>query len=161
MQARRTGALFAQAAGTAPGVPGPRSLQADARCHRAGLEVQVQVRSPAAGSWRSQGAVGKEHLQWGVAPGGAISRGGVGGPALGGCDGRTVGCAGRDPEWQWQLAAQCLSAGTGRRGGRRAATLLGGLHPCLHPHLHHRGGRPGQPPGHPVRVSEQEAEERR
>lgn len=56
VQARRTGALLAQAAGTAPRAPGPRSLRADARCHRAGLEVQVQVRSPAAGSWRSQGS---------------------------------------------------------------------------------------------------------
>lgn len=37
---------------------GPRSLRADARCYPAGLEVQVQVWSPAAGSWRSQGVGG-------------------------------------------------------------------------------------------------------
>lgn len=73
-----------------------------------------------------------------------------------------MGRAGRDLEGEQQCVAQRLAAGAWRRGwGRAAATLVAGLHARLHPHLHHRGGRRGQPPGHPVRVSKQEAEERR
>lgn len=115
-------------------------------------------------------------MGWGQARGGrgrAIKSGGAGshgaratrrggGALRGPRDGRVaVGRAVRELEGQRVRAVQRLSAGARRRGGRVAATLVAGLHARLHPHLHHRGGHPGQPPGHPVRVSEQEAEERR